>query len=118
MAKSKINRINGCTPMFMDYPERENLKGLASELEDEKDAGALRLIIMMIAHWMRQGERVCFADYAANWLAADRGDHPDYNLAVARLKTEFPLRGERRIADGYSEWGSLTPCGRIAKGFK
>ena len=78
----------------MTYEERELLKSFDFQ-------GQEREVLVMIAHWHRQNIRIPFSDYAANWAAASPAHE------VSRLRVAWPLKGERMIADGCSEWGTF-----------
>ena len=87
------------TPQAMTYQEREDLKILASDLAQTKDADSLRDLLVMIAHWMRQVPEIPFSIYASNWIHADRD-------VTQKLKDAFPLKGKRMIGDKCSDWNS------------
>ena len=82
----------------MTYGEREHLKH--SDFGDQA-----RHVLTMIAHWHRQPMLVPFADYAANWSAAEKRHD------VGRLREAWPLIGVRRIADNCSTWDSFGKQG-------
>lgn len=75
----------------MTYEEREHLKFF--DFADQ--AGE---VIRMIAHWHRQREPVPFAEYAANWAAAER------RRDVSLLREAWPHTGKRMILDNCSDW--------------
>lgn len=91
-----MKKIVNETMQSMTYEEREHLKH--TNFGDQSEE-----VIRMIAHWHRQRKPVPFSDYAANWAAAEmRRD-------VSKLRTAWPLRGERRILDNCSDWQFNLP---------
>ena len=82
----------------MTYHERESLKCTAWGDQATE-------VLIMIGHWMRQGERVPFSAYAANWAEAQTLRN------VSLLRARWPLRGARRIADNCSDWDSYGRTG-------
>jgi hypothetical protein len=78
----------------MTYEEREQLKEFARRGEN------LEQTLFMIAHWMRCTQDVSFSGFAANWATANRSE------AVSAILRQWPLVGDRFIADNSSEWGS------------
>lgn len=84
---------SGSVPQSMTYTERELLK-------NSDFSGQEHLVIIMIAHWMRQQHPISFSEYAANWATAHDGD-------ATKITSAFPLSGDRKIADGHSQWNTF-----------
>jgi len=80
-------------PQIMNYAERERLK--SSDFKGQEE-----LVIIMIAHWMRQREPIPFHIYAANWAAACKRDD------ASKILDAFPLQGERMMGDDRSDWNT------------
>lgn len=62
---------NYCIPQGMTRTEREELKSFATQCGNAGDIQSLERTLIMIAHWMRQGQRVSFTEYASQ--PVDRG---------------------------------------------
>jgi len=56
------------TPQRMQYRERENLKHLADGCMRSGDTVAASMMLILIAHWMRESDEMPFADYARQWI--------------------------------------------------
>lgn len=80
------------TSHAMTYAEREALKTFARNNENLEET------IIMIAHWMRQDLDIGFSNYAANWAIGHRETN------VKAMLRQWPLKGERHIKDGGSDW--------------
>jgi len=83
------------TSQQMTYEEREKLKEFGHHHEDPRLLGR---VVVMIAHWMRQEQRVPFSDYASDWMVANG---PLENAPFLRM---FPHSGTRHIQDRCSDW--------------
>lgn len=87
----------------MTYQEREQLKTFADKCASSGDIQSLQNTLILIAHWMRQGQEISFTEYASNWTAAQAG-REDGNQSTREMMSEWPLTGEQKIAPGYSDY--------------
>ena len=62
---------NYCILQGMTRTEREELKSFATQCGNAGDIQSLERTLIMIAHWMRQGQRVSFTEYASQWHSAN-----------------------------------------------
>ena len=65
MLKMKKERY---IPQGKTYIEREALKSFATSCGLCGDIHRFTRTLIMIAHWMRQGQSVSFTEYAGRWL--------------------------------------------------
>lgn len=79
----------------MSYQEREQVKQFAGNRKNLSD------LLTCIAHWMRQTNPIPFSEYAAQWAAAEQ------RRDVSAMRAEWPLNGDRAIADNCSDWGTF-----------
>lgn len=87
----------------MTYREREELKGFAVACEMRGDVQSLTRTLVMIAHWMRQGRRVSFTEYASQWTEAQR-ERDDGNHSTPEMVAQWPFTGKRCIYRGGSHY--------------
>ncbi len=72
------------TPQHMTYDEREAVKELGCHGSER----AVRLLLVLITHWLQEPEPVGFMAYAGQWIGAQRclADMPAVNeLAMWRF---------------------------------
>ncbi|MVT02138.1 hypothetical protein CD006_05625 [Enterobacter sp. 10-1] len=67
------------------------------------DNQSLERTLIMIAHWMRQGQRVTFTEYASQWTEAQK-HRKDGNQSTPEMAEAWPFRGKRCISPGGSDY--------------
>ena len=83
--RGKNTNNNYCIPQGMTRTEREELK-VSLHSGNAGDIQSLERTLIMIAHWMRQGQRVfIYWEYASQWTEAQRersdGNHSTPEMA-------------------------------------
>lgn len=77
----------------MTYREREVIKGCFGKEASE--------VLCAISHWMRQQSDISFTEYVSQWIVSmGEDDRPI-------MRESWPLEGRRKIATGYSDYGSF-----------
>ncbi|HHV0342170.1 TPA: hypothetical protein ACUKJJ_004848 [Escherichia coli] len=94
---------NYCIPQGMTRTEREELKSFATQCGNAGDIQSLERTLIMIAHWMRQGQRVSFTEYASQWTEAQR-ERSDGNHSTPEMAKQWPFSGKRCISPGGSDY--------------
>jgi hypothetical protein len=92
---------NHCIAQGMTSAEREALKTFAISCDIDGDIQSLTRTLVMIAHWMRQGQRVSFTEYASQWTQAQK-DRDDGNHSTPAMQAQWPFSGKRCISPAYS----------------
>lgn len=87
----------------MTYGERESLKHFATKCGADGDIQSLERTLIMIAHWMRQGWRITFSEYAGQWTEAQRARTDGYHSTDA-MAEQWPFSGKRCISAGGSDY--------------
>ncbi|MCF3290901.1 hypothetical protein L1027_24545, partial [Escherichia coli] len=94
---------NYCILQGMTRTEREELKSFATQCGNAGDIQSLERTLIMIAHWMRQGQRVSFTEYASQWTEAQR-ERSDGNHSTPEMAKQWPFSGKRCISPGGSDY--------------
>ncbi|WP_250204144.1 hypothetical protein [Escherichia coli] len=87
----------------MSSREREDLKSFVTRCEIRGDIQSLSRTLIMIAHWMRQGNPVNFTEYASQWTEAQL-ERDDGNHSTPEMAQQWPFSGKRCIRKGYSDY--------------
>lgn len=90
-------------PQSMDYSEREALKRFAARCGANNDVQSLERALIMIAHWMRQGQRISFTEYASQWTEAQK-DRENGNHSTEAMAKTWPFGGKRCISKAGSDY--------------
>lgn len=87
---------NHCIPQGMTNKEREDLKNFATHCDRKGDTQSLTRTLVMVAHWMRQGQRIAFTEYASQWVNAQK-DRTDGNHSTPAMMEQWPFAGKKCI---------------------
>lgn len=95
--------MNTCATQAMTYHEREELKFFAYRCAASGDIQSLERTLIMIAHWMRQGQRIPFTEYASQWSEAQK-NREDGNHSTPAMVKLWPFSGKRCIRPAGSDY--------------
>ncbi len=95
--------LNHCVAQGMTSLERESLKQFTADCERNGDIQSLSRTLIMIAHWMRQGVRVSFTEYASQWTEAQKA-RTDGNHSTPAMHAQWPFNGKRCITPAHSDY--------------
>lgn len=90
-------------PQRMTYHEREKLKSFTYQCFSNSDTKSLERTLIMIAHWMRQGQRISFTEYASQWTEAQK-NRTDGNHSTPAMAQQWPFSGKRCISKSGSDY--------------
>lgn len=94
---------NHCMSQGMTHAEREELKDFACQCDVTGDTQSLSRTLVMVAHWMRQGQRIAFTEYASQWTEAQK-DRKDGNHSTPKMAAQWSFSGKRCIKAGGSDY--------------
>lgn len=92
-----------CFPQRMTYHEREKLKFFTYQCMSNGDIQSMERTLIMIAHWMRQGQRISFTEYASQWTESHRSETGSYQSTSAMIQL-WPFSGKRCINQSGSDY--------------